>query len=130
MNNRCLVRGIVYAIHETLEKLDMALIERAVGIEVAESAVGQFQAALYGLGRSTSELYAGAFQNQDHAKKSNGIAALNRVIGIGHHQLRLGKWAEGEINEIDPHTIQIGAPVKVVFHRAAEDVMLPRWVLA
>jgi uncharacterized OB-fold protein len=38
--------------------------------------------------------------------------------------------AEGEINEIDPHTIRIGAPVRVVFHRAAEDVMLPRWVLA
>jgi len=38
--------------------------------------------------------------------------------------------ADGEINEIDPHTIQIGAPVRVVFHRAAADVMLPRWVLA
>jgi len=42
----------------------------------------------------------------------------------------LVKSAEGEINEIDPHTIQIGAPVRVLFHRAAEDVMLPRWVLA
>jgi hypothetical protein len=42
----------------------------------------------------------------------------------------LVKSAQGGINEIDPHTIRIGAAVRVVFHRAAEDVMLPRWVLA
>jgi uncharacterized OB-fold protein len=33
----------------------------------------------------------------------------------------------GEINEIDPATIEIGQPVRVVFHRI-EDVFLPRWV--
>jgi uncharacterized OB-fold protein len=38
--------------------------------------------------------------------------------------------AGGEINEIDPATIEIGSPVRVVFHLAAEDVALPRWVLA
>jgi len=38
--------------------------------------------------------------------------------------------ADGEINEVDPRTIAIGALVRVVFHRAAEDVALPRWVLA
>jgi uncharacterized OB-fold protein len=37
--------------------------------------------------------------------------------------------ADGEINEIDPATVKIGMPVRVVFHRAAEDVALPRWVL-
>jgi uncharacterized OB-fold protein len=34
--------------------------------------------------------------------------------------------AEGEINEIDPSTIEIGQPVSVVFHRI-DDVTLPRW---
>ena len=37
--------------------------------------------------------------------------------------------AEGEINEIDPSTITIGEPVRVVFHQI-EDVTLPRWVRA
>jgi uncharacterized protein len=35
--------------------------------------------------------------------------------------------ADGEINEIDPTTITIGEPVRVVFHRI-DDVSLPRWV--
>jgi uncharacterized protein len=30
------------------------------------------------------------------------------------------------INEIDPATIQIGEPVRVIFQRV-EDVVLPRW---
>jgi len=37
--------------------------------------------------------------------------------------------AEGEINEIDPATILIDEPVRVVFHQI-EDVALPRWVRA
>ena len=37
--------------------------------------------------------------------------------------------ADGEINEIDPSTIAIGEPVRVVFHQI-EDVTLPRWVRA
>ncbi|HEY5076925.1 MAG TPA: OB-fold domain-containing protein [Acidimicrobiia bacterium] len=37
--------------------------------------------------------------------------------------------ADGEINEIDPSTITIAEPVRVVFHRI-EDVTLPRWVRA
>jgi uncharacterized protein len=37
--------------------------------------------------------------------------------------------ADGEINEIDPATIQIGEPVRVVFHQI-DDVSLPRWVRA
>jgi uncharacterized OB-fold protein len=36
---------------------------------------------------------------------------------------------DGQINEIDPATITIGDPVRVVFHRV-EDVVLPRWVRA
>ena len=35
--------------------------------------------------------------------------------------------ADGEINEIDPATIAIGEPVRVVFHQI-DDVTLPRWV--
>ena len=35
--------------------------------------------------------------------------------------------ADGEINEIDPATITIGEPVRVVFHQI-DDVYLPRWV--
>jgi len=35
--------------------------------------------------------------------------------------------ADGPINEIDPHTISIGEPVRVVFQRV-DDVSLPRWV--
>jgi len=37
--------------------------------------------------------------------------------------------AHGAINEIDPTTIQIGEPVRVVFHQI-DDVALPRWVRA
>ncbi len=37
--------------------------------------------------------------------------------------------ADGAINEIDPATITIGEPVRVVFHQI-EDVTLPRWVRA
>jgi uncharacterized protein len=36
---------------------------------------------------------------------------------------------EGPINEIDPATIEIGEPVRVVFQHI-EDVALPRWVRA
>jgi uncharacterized OB-fold protein len=35
--------------------------------------------------------------------------------------------ADGDINEIDPATIEIGQPVRVVFHQI-DDVFLPRWV--
>lgn len=35
-----------------------------------------------------------------------------------------------EINSVDPSTIEIGLPVRAVFPRVAEDVALPRWVLA
>jgi len=37
--------------------------------------------------------------------------------------------ADGPINEVDPATIRIGAPVRVVF-QAVDDVTLPRWILA
>jgi uncharacterized OB-fold protein len=37
--------------------------------------------------------------------------------------------ADGEINEIDPATIEIGEPVQVVFHQI-DDVSLPRWIRA
>ena len=38
--------------------------------------------------------------------------------------------AEGAaINSVDPATIEIGAPVRVVFDHVADDVALPRWVL-
>ncbi len=36
----------------------------------------------------------------------------------------------GPINEVDPATIRIGAPVRAVFERVSEEVALPRWVLA
>ncbi len=38
--------------------------------------------------------------------------------------------ADGAINEIDPATIKIGTPVRVVFHRVNDDVALARWVVA
>jgi uncharacterized OB-fold protein len=34
---------------------------------------------------------------------------------------------EGPINQIDPATIEIGQPVRVVFQRLDGDVVLPRW---
>ena len=37
--------------------------------------------------------------------------------------------ADGAINEIDPATITIGEPVRVVFH-TIDEVTLPRWVRA
>ena len=36
---------------------------------------------------------------------------------------------DGAINEVDPATIEIGEPVRVVFQQV-EDVALPRWVRA
>jgi uncharacterized OB-fold protein len=38
--------------------------------------------------------------------------------------------AEGPINEVDPDTIEIGAPVRVVFAPVGDDAVLPRWVPA
>ena len=46
-----------------------------------------------------------------------------RLIG------NLVESASGEINEVDPHSIKIGEPVRVVFSRV-DDVHLPRWVRA
>jgi uncharacterized protein len=37
--------------------------------------------------------------------------------------------ATGAINEIDPHSIEVGEPVEVVF-APVDDVTLPRWVRA
>ncbi len=37
--------------------------------------------------------------------------------------------ADGAINEVDPATIRIGDPVRVVF-QPVDDVVLPRWVRA
>jgi len=37
---------------------------------------------------------------------------------------------DGAINQIDPSTIEIGSPVRVVFSEVSEDVVMPRWVLA
>jgi len=37
---------------------------------------------------------------------------------------------DGAINEIDPATIRIGEPVRVVFQPAGEDIVLPRWMRA
>jgi len=37
--------------------------------------------------------------------------------------------ADGPLNEIDPHSVQVGEPVRVVFHQV-DDVVLPRWVRA
>lgn len=36
----------------------------------------------------------------------------------------------GTIDEVDPATIEIGAPVRAVFDRVTDEVTLPRWVLA
>ena len=38
--------------------------------------------------------------------------------------------ADGEINDVDPTTIRISMPVRVIFQHAAPDVALPRWVPA
>jgi uncharacterized OB-fold protein len=38
--------------------------------------------------------------------------------------------AGGPINGVDPATIEIGEPVRVVFPAPIEDVVLPRWVRA
>ena len=36
----------------------------------------------------------------------------------------------GDINEVDTAEIRIGRAVEVVFHEMADDVSIPRWVLA
>lgn len=37
---------------------------------------------------------------------------------------------DGPINEVDPSTITIGAPVRVLFCPLTDDIVMPRWVLA
>jgi uncharacterized OB-fold protein len=49
-----------------------------------------------------------------------------RIRLVGNLVAREG----GPIDEIDPHTIRIGAPVRVVFERVTEEIHMPRWVLA
>ncbi|MBW2497637.1 MAG: OB-fold domain-containing protein [Deltaproteobacteria bacterium] len=34
------------------------------------------------------------------------------------------------INAVDPHSIEIGAAVRVVFDRVTKEIAMPRWVLA
>ena len=36
--------------------------------------------------------------------------------------------AGGAIDEVDPRSIEIGAPVRVVFERVSDEFQLPRWV--
>ena len=38
--------------------------------------------------------------------------------------------ADAPINSVDPASIDIGMPVRVVFQQVADDVALPRWVRA
>jgi uncharacterized OB-fold protein len=64
-----------------------------------------------------------------HAAPNNAIIVqLDHDPGI-RFVGNLVASADGEINEIDPATITIGEPVRVVFHQI-EDVTLPRWVRA
>jgi uncharacterized OB-fold protein len=38
--------------------------------------------------------------------------------------------AGAPLNSIDPHSVEIGADVEVVFSQVADDVWLPQWVVA
>ena len=46
-----------------------------------------------------------------------------RVRLVGNLIAREG----GAIDEVDPATIEIGAPVRVVFERVTDEIHLPRW---
>lgn len=35
---------------------------------------------------------------------------------------------DGAIDEVDPHTVEIGTPVRVVFQRLNDEIHLPRWL--
>ena len=64
----------------------------------------------------------------------HGDLGLGTLNGIDGEMIVLdGRFyradVDGAINEIDPATITIGEPVRVVFHQI-EDVTLPRWVRA
>ncbi len=34
----------------------------------------------------------------------------------------------GAIDEVDPHAVEIGTPVRVVFQRLNDEIQLPRWL--
>jgi uncharacterized OB-fold protein len=53
------------------------------------------------------------------------LAEDPRVRLVGNLIARTG----GDIGEVDPAGIEIGAPVEVVFEPVGETVALPRWVL-
>ena len=35
---------------------------------------------------------------------------------------------DGAIDEVDPHAVEIGTPVRVVFQRLTDEIHLPRWL--
>ncbi len=35
---------------------------------------------------------------------------------------------DGAIDEVDPHAVEIGTPVRVVFQRLNDEIQLPRWL--
>jgi len=49
-----------------------------------------------------------------------GIRLVGNLVPVGG----------GALNAVDPHTIEIGRRVRVVFDRVADDVALPRWTPA
>jgi uncharacterized OB-fold protein len=49
-----------------------------------------------------------------------------RIRLVGNLVARPG----GSIAEVDPATLAIGAPVRVLFERVSDEIHLPRWVLA
>ena len=52
----------------------------------------------------------------------------NQCIAQGHSALVTR--AGDPINTVDPHSIEIGAAVQVVFDPVTDEVHMPRWVLA
>lgn len=47
-----------------------------------------------------------------------------RVRLVGNLVAREG----GAINEVDPATLRIGTPLRVVFEKLTDEIMLPRWI--
>src|SRR5690554_353408 len=87
LDDGLLVFQVGNAVHQVAEKLEVLLVQRAVGIQIAEGLVRQAQLLLDGFAQGRGQFDGGAFQYLNHAEKGGRVAALDAVVQVSHHQL-------------------------------------------
>ena len=85
MRNCLLILRILKTIYQGFKKLDMFLIQAAVGAQITERSFRQIEKILDAIGCSVGKIDAGSLQHQDHAKKPRRIYPVNLVVGERNH---------------------------------------------